>query len=417
MRKIILLGLGLAALLLLGWDAHRWYDARAAREPAFRSRATANELSGWRDGRQRWRIRAAEITRTDGGVDAVGIRDGSLRRDGDVSLRFSAPRAGYREKDGLLRFPGGVVFTLDGKTLRIADGVYDDKACAFRGGGVQLASGPESQPRWEVHAAGITYGHDGTLWQLEKKVNIKWRSAPGSQPYTLTTTVLILDEDFAGAAMPGPVALAGGSLAGAAAAAAWDGDTLTLQRVALRDESWSAALAAGAATRRDGAWLFVGVDIRRDNGDTWRADRLELGDGGAVAFAGVAGTIGDISFSADKLLSDDRENYRTAGAVTVRPRAGVTLAAQSLAFAESEKRYRFTKPRLRQDNGTEITADAGLFDGKRRNVAFAANVVTVMKDGREIRAATAAYDLDSRVVEYTGAVSSVRRAGREGENR
>ncbi len=416
MRKTILLALALAAAFLL-WDAHRWYDGLVARQSGFRSRATANELSGWHDGRQHWRLRAAVLTRADAGVDAAGIGDGVLLRDGAAPLHFSAPRASYREKDGLLSFPAGVAFALDGKSLQVADGLYDDKARSFRGSGVLLAAGPGRSPQWEVRAAGIAYSQSAHQWLLDKEVNIKWRTSSGSDPCTLATALLILDDAFAGAVMPGPVALAGGSLVGTAASASWAGDALTLHRVELRDGAWSAALAAGTATRRDGVWLFAGVAIRKDNGDVWLADSLEIGDGGAVALAGVTGKIGAGDFSAARLLSDDRKHYRTEGAMSVRPRGDVTLVADRLTFAEREEKYLFDKPRLRQDNGTEITADAGRFDGERRLVTFTANVVTVRQDGREIRAAQAVYDLDRRVVEYVGAVSSVRRRSGEGEQR
>jgi hypothetical protein len=416
MRKIILLVLALAAALLL-WDAHRWYDGRVARQSGFRSQATANELSGWQDGRQQWLLRAAVLTRTDAGVDAAGIGDGVLHRDGAAPLHFSAPRASYREKDGLLRFPAGVALALDGKSLQVADGLYDDKARSFRGSGVLLTAGPGRSPRWEVRAAGIAYSQSAHQWLLEKEVNIKWRTSSGGDPCTLATSLLILDDTFAAAVMPRPVSLAGGSFAGTAASASWADDTLTLHRVKLRDGDWSAALAASTATRRDDAWLFAGVTIRKDNGDVWLADRLEIGDGGAVALAGVTGKIGAGDFTAAGLLSDDRKHYRTDGAVVVRPRGDVTLAADRLTFAEREEKYRFDKPCLRQDNGTEITADAGLYDGERRLVTFTANVVTVRRDGREIRAAKAVYDLDRRVVEYAGAVSSVRRGSGEGGQR
>ncbi len=418
MRKPLFLCLALAALFLLAWDAHRWYEGRAAREPAFRSRATANELSGWQDSRQRWRLSAAEITRTDDGVDATGIGEGLLQRDGAAPLHFSAPQASYRKKNGLLRFSAGVSFVLDGKSLQVADGVYNDKAQSFHGSGVLFANGPESPSRWEVRAAGITYSHDGKQWQLKKEVSVKWHSTAGGHPCALATPLLILDEAFSGAVMPEPVALAGGPLSGAAANAYWDGDILTLHRVELRDERWAAALTAGTAARSGDKWVFAGgVAIRRDNGDAWRADRLELADGSAVYLENAAGTIGAVAFRAEKLLSDDRENYRTVGAVSVRPREDATLAADRLTFAERDERYFLDKPRLKQDNGTEISADTGLYDATRRSVTFTANVVTVRSDGREIRAAKAVYDLDSRVAEYSGAVRTVRHTGGEGEDR
>lgn len=415
-KRSFALLLVLLGLAIFCWKAQRWYESTLPQGAVFHLRAADNEIAGWHNGKKQWNVQAQRLTRTDEKTSFFNVDAGELYRQGESPLLFLTAIAEYYEKENLLKFPAGISFAADNRKLKVGKGFWDGNANVFEGNDVTFTDpGTTGSGAAEIAASTIRYNGAKKQWTFENNVRISWRDAAKGETYLLQTPVLIVDDKLTRSSLPLPITITGKAISGSAGSGLDEHKSLILDNISFRDENMAAGLTADKAIKSDKGWLFTGnVAIRKDNGNYWRPGLVEIDNNDNIILANITGVLKDVIFSADRLFSADRKQYQATGNILIKPRPDIQLKADSLTIAEEDEKYFFRKPRLQQDNGTAIASDSGLYDGKRNLLVFEKNVVTRRKDGREIQATKAVYNLENRVIEYTGEAQATRKAAERG---